>query len=257
MRRWPRSGKDVWLDTETIADAEVFPEAIRRAIEECETFLFVITPASVESAYCGQEVDYAGELGKRIVPVLRERVPDDVLPVPIRDRNWIPFVDETEFERSVERVVTAVDTDLEYRQRHTRWLVKAVEWERAQEDKSLLLRGSELSAAESWLAGAKADADPPPTELQRSYLLRSRQANLRRQRRFAGDGAHGRRRGGRAPHLRPDLERASRVRRVDGQVTRAGRPERKSPGHRSRDVSPAVHEGPQRVADTGSHVRRP
>ena len=67
-------------------------------------------------------------------------------------------------------------------------LVKAVEWERAEEDKSLLLRGSELSAAESWLAGAKADADPPPTELQRTYLLRSRQANLRRQRRFAGTG---------------------------------------------------------------------
>ena len=181
-------GKDVWLDTETIADAELFPEAIRRAIEECEAFLFVITPASVESAYCEQEVDYAGELGKRIVPVLRERVPDDVLPVPIRDRNWIPFLDEAEFDRSVERVVTAVDTDLEYRQRHTRWLVKAVEWERAQEDRSFLLRGSELSAAELWLAGAKADADPPPTELQRSYLLRSRQANLRRQRRLAGAG---------------------------------------------------------------------
>ena len=181
-------GKDVWLDTETIADAEVFPEAIRRAIEECETFLFVITPASVESAYCEQEVDYAGELGKRIVPVLREQVGDGVLPIAIRDRNWIPFVDEAEFERSVVRVVTALDTDLDYRKRHTRWLVKAVEWERAHEDKSLLLRGSELSAAESWLAGAKVDADPPPTELQRSYLLRSRQANLRRQRRFAGAG---------------------------------------------------------------------
>ena len=85
-------------------------------------------------------------------------------------------------------MINAVDTDLEYRQRHTRWLVKAVDWERAWEDKSLLLRGSELTAAESWLAAAKADADPPPTELQRSYLLRSRQANLRRQRRFAGAG---------------------------------------------------------------------
>jgi WD40 repeat protein len=180
--------KVVWLDTETIADAEVFPEAIRRAIEECETFLFVITPASVESAYCEHEVEYARELGKRIVPVLRERVPDDALPEQIRDRNWIPFDDDSEFDRSVERVVTAVDTDLDYRKRHTRWLVKAVEWERAQEERSFLLRGSELSSAESWLAGAKSDADPAPTELQRSYLLRSRQANLRRQRRLAGTG---------------------------------------------------------------------
>ena len=73
-------GKEVWLDTEGIADAEVFPEAIKRAIEQSDAFVFVITPASVQSAYCENEVDYAREMQKRIVPVLRDPVPDGELP---------------------------------------------------------------------------------------------------------------------------------------------------------------------------------
>jgi WD40 repeat protein len=69
-------GKEVWLDTEGIADADVFPEAIKRAIEGSDAFVFVITPASVCSTFCDSEVEYARELQKRIVPVLREQVPD-------------------------------------------------------------------------------------------------------------------------------------------------------------------------------------
>ncbi len=180
--------RDVWLDTAALSDAEVFPEAIRRAIESCEAFLFVITPAAVSSNYCEQEAEYARTLGKRIVPVVRESVPDADVPEAIRERNWIPFVDDAEFDRSVERVIAAVDTDLEYRTEHTRWLVKAIEWDREHRDHSFLLRGNELDGAETWLAGAAADADPPPTELQRNYLLASRQANLRRQRRLAVGG---------------------------------------------------------------------
>ena len=52
-------GKQVWLDTEGIADAEVFPAAIKRAIEQSDAFLFVITPSAVDSAYCENEVEYA------------------------------------------------------------------------------------------------------------------------------------------------------------------------------------------------------
>src|SRR5579859_4879470 len=83
-------GKSVWLDVEGIADGEVFPEAIKRAIEQSDAFVFVITPESVRSSYCENEVEYARDISKRIVPVLREGVPDSELPAEIRDRNWIP-----------------------------------------------------------------------------------------------------------------------------------------------------------------------
>ncbi len=49
-------------DTKGIGDGEVFPEAIRKAIEQSHAFVFVITPDSVASRYCEVEVEYAHAL---------------------------------------------------------------------------------------------------------------------------------------------------------------------------------------------------
>jgi WD40 repeat protein len=176
-------GKVSWVDTAGIADAEVFPRAIRTAIEAADAFLFVITPASVASGYCDQEVTYARELEKRIVPVLRIAVPDDDAPEEIRHRNWIPFTEDDDFDASLERVVRALDTDLELRREHTHWLTKSLGWEAKGADRSLLLRGSELREAEDWLARSSQVSDPAPTALQVDYVLASRKANARRSRR--------------------------------------------------------------------------
>ena len=181
-----RSGKEVWLDTEGLVDGEVFPHAIRTAIEQADSFLFVITPAAVESPFCESEVDYASDLHKRIVPVLREPVADDQLPAEIRDRNWIPFTERDPFEPSMERLLTALERDPDHLREHTRWLVKAIEWEREERDRSFLLRGSELRAADAWLATVREGADPPPSSLQRQHLLASREASARRQRALVG-----------------------------------------------------------------------
>jgi hypothetical protein len=61
-------GKDVWVDVEGIRDAEVFPAAIRSAIEASEAFAFVISPDSVESPFCEQEIRHAVDSHKLIVP---------------------------------------------------------------------------------------------------------------------------------------------------------------------------------------------
>jgi WD40 repeat protein len=131
-------------------------------------------------------VEYARELQKRIVPVLRDPVSDAELPAEIRDRNWIPFTESDEFDASLGRLVAALDTDLDAARAHTRWLVKALEWEAEGRDRSFLLRGSELKAAEAWLAASPEAADPAPTPLQREYLLASREAAARRQRLLVG-----------------------------------------------------------------------
>src|SRR4051812_5074457 len=158
------SGKDVWVDIEGIRDAEVFPVALRNAIGSSDGFVFVISPASVKSRYCMREVDDAVDAGKRIVPVDFEHVAGDDLPESIRDRNWIPGHDD--LDTIVERVVKALETDLEHVQAHTHWEMKAVEWDGKERERSLLLRGAALSAAEGWLSPAEAK-DPPPTPLQR------------------------------------------------------------------------------------------
>jgi WD40 repeat protein len=174
-------GKAVWVDTEGIRDAEVFPAALRGAVEGSDGFVFVISPDSVDSAFCEQEVKRALELNKRIVPLALRAVPDERVPQAIRERNWIPVADDGEFERGVDRLVTALDTDLAWTKEHTGWLLKALEWDAKGRDRSVLLRGSELAAAEEWLSGA-VGKDPEPTPLHTEYVLASRAAATRRQR---------------------------------------------------------------------------
>ncbi len=175
-------GKDVWVDVEGIRDAEVFPAAIRSAIESSDAFAFVISPDSVASTFCEQEVRHAVDSHKLIVPLLHRAVADEDVPDAVRERNWIPF--EGDFDGSVDRVVAAVDTDLDWVHDHTRWLLKARDWEAGDRDRSHLLRGSELAAAERWLAG-EAGKQPAPTALQREFVLRSRAGATRRLRALA------------------------------------------------------------------------
>jgi len=174
-------GKDVWVDVNGIRDAEVFPVALRRAIEGSDAFVFVISPDSVASAFCEQEVAHAAELNKRIVPLALREVPDAEIPQEIRFRNWIPVGEDT----GVERVVAAIDTDLQWQQQHTRLTVRALEWDGSRREGSFLLRGADLAAAEAWLAQG-AGKDPGPTALEQDYLLAARQAASRRQRRLVG-----------------------------------------------------------------------
>jgi WD40 repeat protein len=174
-------GKEVWVDVDGIRDAEKFPEALRRAIEGSDAFVFVISPDSVGSEFCEQEVAHAAGLNKRIVPLALRRVPDEQIPEEIRFRNWISVGEDT----GVERVLAAVETDLEWERQHTRLTVKALEWDKSGRDRSFLPRGSELRAAERWLA-AGASKDPGPTELEQEYLLAARQAGASRQRRLVG-----------------------------------------------------------------------
>lgn len=179
--------KDVWVDVEGIRDAEVFPDALRRAIEGSDVFLFVISPASVKSEFCEQEVAHASSLNKRIVPLALRAVPDAEIPEQIRFRNWIPVGEDGQAaaDTTVERVVAALDTDLEWEQQHTRITVRALQWEKARREASFLLRGAELAAAERWLT-AGAGKDPGPTVLEQEFLLAGRHAAARRQRTLLG-----------------------------------------------------------------------
>ena len=184
VRDLEERGKSVWVDIDKIGDGEVFPDAIREAIEQSDSFVFVISPDSVDSPYCESEVDYALELQKRIVPLLRAPVPDARLPEPIRVRNWIPFTDDATADQASDRLVAALEVDLEYTRTHTRYLLKALEWESNGRSPNHLLRGEDLTRAEQWAVAASDRADPEPTVLQREYILAGRSGSTRRQRRI-------------------------------------------------------------------------
>jgi TIR domain len=66
---WLRGrGLEVWYD-EAIEAGSRWSEDLAQAVEGCAAFLYFLSPRSVASRYCLDEVHYALECGRPIVPV--------------------------------------------------------------------------------------------------------------------------------------------------------------------------------------------
>src|SRR4051794_29468246 len=180
-------GKEPWLDVGGIGDGEVFPAQLRRAIEETNGMVFVISADAATSPFCQQEVDHALSLGKRIVPVLHRPVPDAELPPGIRERQWVQVGEQVSPE-AADRLTRALDADPELTREHTRLLVRARDWDARNRRAAELPRGDDLADAEAWLTRAQG-RDPAPTPLQAEWIAAGRAAAGRRQRRLVAGAA--------------------------------------------------------------------
>lgn len=169
-------GKEIWIDWQDIPFASDWWEEICRGIEGAQAGIFVISPDSLESRVCGMEIDHITKNNKRLIPILyREETDKTLIPPVIGSHNWIFFNTPETFDDSVSKLIKAVDTDLEALHQHTRLLVRAKEWEKGGHSDSLLLRGDDLE--DMLIMLNRTDI----TDLQRQFLQRSRQYNLRAQ----------------------------------------------------------------------------
>jgi TIR domain-containing protein len=80
----------VWFDQD-ITGGQHWWNKILANIRECEIFVFALTPASLASHACMQELGYSRNLGKSILPILlSDKVNVSRLPSPL---NEIQFLD--------------------------------------------------------------------------------------------------------------------------------------------------------------------
>jgi WD40 repeat protein len=181
--------RDTWVDWEDIQYAEDWWQKICVGIQSADNFVFVITPESVRSKICFDEIEYATQQKKRIVPILRLDVTDDVdkqrMHSAINRHNWLPFREMDDFGTSFEKLINTIQLNPEYVQMHTRLILRAAEWEQRLRKPSLLLRGDDLQAAENWLIEA-VNKQPSPTTLQAEYIANSRRAETYRGRALMG-----------------------------------------------------------------------
>jgi len=178
--------REVWADWEDIPLTADWWEEIQAGIEGADTFVFIISPDSVASQVCYDEIDHAMQNNKRIVPILYREVTDDELSTKlhqaIKTHNWVFFREGDDFEIAYQRLIQAIETDLAYVQAHTRYLVRATEWDDKDRRTSYLLTDTEILEAEAWLAESGAKS-PKPTQLQTEYIFASRAERSRVQRR--------------------------------------------------------------------------
>lgn len=177
-------GKTTWFDQESIASASDFATEINRGIETSDNFLFIISPRSIQSEYCNDEVNHAQRFGKRFVTLLYEDIKLEELHPELAKVQWIDFrPKQSKFNTSFAELIRTLDTDLEHVRMHTRLQMRQTQWFQKNRDNSLLLQGTELRDAEKWLH-ENAEKEPKPTAFQRDYVVASRKEVSRRRRRM-------------------------------------------------------------------------
>ena len=176
-------GKTTWFDQESIvAGAANFKEEIFNGIESADHFLFIISPRSIQSPYCAEEVEHAQGLNKRMLTVLHQPINTKELHPALTSVQWIDFHSKkNDFTASFSTLLRALDNDPAYLRFHTRLLVQALEWDQQDRDESLLLRGKARRETETWLLDSK-DKSPQPTSLQQDFVTASASEEIRRQR---------------------------------------------------------------------------
>jgi hypothetical protein len=172
---------ETWVDWEGIPLTADWWEEIKAGIDAADTFVFVISPDSIASRVCGEEIDYAVANQKRLMPIVRREGFDMALVRPALGRhNWLFFRETDDFSQAFRSLVATLNTDLHHVKAHTRLLVRAREWEQKGQLNDLLLRGRDLEAAEDWLTQGSGQ-QPYPTDLHRQYISSSRKAETQRQ----------------------------------------------------------------------------
>ena len=166
-------GKTTWFDQESIAAGTAdFQQEIYRGIEVSDNFLFILSPNSIQSDYCADEVNYATGLNRRIVTVLCRPISTADLHPVLAKVQWLDFSQQDEsFTHQFNRLVRVLETNREHVHSHTKWSQRALEWEHKNRSEDLLLRGNELAIAQEWLKQALAQRQlPAVTDLQKALI---------------------------------------------------------------------------------------
>jgi WD40 repeat protein len=176
-------GHLVWMDVDydNIPAGTHWEDRIKRGIEACKAFIFVISEGSKDSAACGHELAAAVELQKLIIPIVHQFVQPSELPESVAQTQWIDLRDDDRWDAGIDELVDALENDVEWRDEHTRYAGLAREWLDHNREGSYVLRGSDLRNAEAWLTQQGGHREQPTNE-QHEYIAVSRHAAVRRQR---------------------------------------------------------------------------
>jgi WD40 repeat protein len=180
-------GVVTWVDWEGIPLSSDWMAEITAAIQGADAFLFIISPDSLASQVCGQELELGLKYNKKLVPILyRPPEKGQALHERVAATNWVYLRPEDDFDATMPKLVETVNTDLGWVHQHTRLLERALEWDGKKRNSSFLLNGTDLDEAERWMADSSGGITRQVVPIQAEYIRASRQQALQRQRILLG-----------------------------------------------------------------------
>jgi tetratricopeptide (TPR) repeat protein len=97
------AGADVWLDQLDIGPGHRWDKQVEKALEQCPSHLTVLSPAAVDSPNVMDEVSYALEENKNVIPLLYR---DCLIPFRLRRVQYIDF--RTEYAEGLRNLLRAL-----------------------------------------------------------------------------------------------------------------------------------------------------
>ena len=107
-------GRDAWVDWTDIPPTVEWLREIFAGIEGTAVFAFLISPESVRSPVCGQEIAHAVEHHKRLVPILHRAVEDSAVAPALSQKNWIRLGPDDNLDTKLPELLRAIETDWEW-----------------------------------------------------------------------------------------------------------------------------------------------
>lgn len=89
---------DFWIDWEGIPPIVDWWNEIESGIEKAGIFLFLVSPASIQSKVCRQEIDHVIKNGKRLIPVVVREVNAEEVSSVLSHLNWIFLRENDDFD---------------------------------------------------------------------------------------------------------------------------------------------------------------
>lgn len=166
--------RDVWIDFMSEAPKKNRPAEIEQAIDGHDVVIFLLSPESNTGKVCLWMLDYALSHSKRVVPIYVKPVPaGDIYPDLVL-LSWIFFPAHLPFEVSLALLKDALDQEPQHTQLHTKLLGEALSWRNVQEEKSFLLRQSDIAKADNWLLACYLGKEPQAAMVQLDYIKSSK-----------------------------------------------------------------------------------
>jgi len=169
--------RDIWVDWEDMEPSHDWLDEIHKGIEKSDVFIYILSPDSIKAPVCKYEVDHALKNGKKIIAVSCRDVDYSLVRKEISSLNWIFFREDNNnsdnFRKASNILIKELDEDLRHAHAHTMLLVRAIDWEKHDFEKSLLLTGTDLRRAKNWLSASALGKMPKPTTLHLSFITAS------------------------------------------------------------------------------------
>ncbi|QQE66057.1 histidine kinase [Leptolyngbya sp. BL0902] len=186
-------GKSTWFNPGSRGDArhgqaDALAED-REALETAANVVVLLSPHLAQNVVGQAQIREAQALSKRLIGVSDQPLEAEIAlalpdPTPV-----VAFHHHGgDFSSNFGDLYRVLESDADYIDQHTRLLMRAIEWEKAGRDDSLLLRRKALDQANDWLAQS-ATKTPAPNPQQIAYITASSQLPLRRVRRRTLSGS--------------------------------------------------------------------